>query len=434
MKILISTWGNPRNWDKVKYNYKDTQKETKDPLTLIIEKEKIDKTVIISIDTLADEEIKDELISSYKDLKNKAKEIIKNFCDQELGVSSNKIIISYGVGEFNKTRFIGNAMDYYYAIFKELAFFFKKELESPSSKEIEVFLDISHGINFLPVLTYRALREILQILAYSFEINLIVLNSDTYLRTARPSELNVNIIERTKVLPKLIGYFYEKGILEPFEVFVNHLNGYEKRELSSKDNKFPGSLYFFLSAFMHCLPVFVIYYLPQIDNLEEKINKLSEIFEEKISIDKNQNNKLDIKRKFKFNINFENLIKSFLASWILNINGFTKKKDINLKEIEKLKNKIWSKEKFPIETNSIDVEIEYIKKLNPSSEYQSYAKLLNDKEKDNIDKRNFFAHRGFEHNIIMLRKNDKNEIEISINTAFEKKINFLKNNLPKVKK
>lgn len=438
MKILISTWGNPEGWDEVTYNYKNKYKKSKDPLPLIKEKEEINKIIIISVDTLADEKIGNSQINSYDSLRSKAEEIIKGFCKNNLGCVPDKIIISYGVGEFNRIKFIGNAMDFYYEIFKELSFSFKEwfsDILSHGFKEnIEVFLDISHGINFLPVLTYRALREILQILAYTFEIKLIVLNSDTYLRSVKPSELNINIIEESKILPKLITYLYSKRNLEPFrpDDFDEQLNDNEKRELSSDINRFPDELYYFLSAFMYYLPVFVINYLPDFEDLKRIIDDLSEGFKKYITISRNQNNKWIVKRKFRFTINYENLIKSFLVSWLLSINGFTKKKDIDLEEIKSLKDKIWQADRFPIEANRIDVEIEKIKNTSPSEEYQIYAELLREKVQKNVDKRNFFAHSGFEHNAVKLRKSG-DKIEISVNTELKHHIESnLKRNLPRV--
>jgi len=41
-----------------------------------------------------------------------------------------------------------------------------------------VYLDISHGINFMPTLTYRALNEILGVLAHTRRISLEIYNSE----------------------------------------------------------------------------------------------------------------------------------------------------------------------------------------------------------------------------------------------------------------
>ncbi|MEN3045253.1 MAG: CRISPR-associated CARF protein Csx1 [Candidatus Hydrothermales bacterium] len=428
MKILISTWGNPLNWNIVKYKYKKSEKEIEDPLPLIKEEEKIDKIIIISLDTLADEKIGTLTHICYNGLKKQAERIIENFCIAKLNCPPDKIIISYGVGEFNKTKFIGNAMDYYYSIFKELSLTLKEWLESSSSQKLKIFLDISHGINFLPVLTYRALREVLQILAYSFEIELTVLNSDTYIRSAKPSQLNVNVIEKIKILPKLTVYYSNQKIIKPF----THLKEKEKqkigKDLFTQSLELPDEIFCFLSSYIYALPVFVTSYMPSYNTLKAIIDKISKVFERYISIDHTSACKIKIIRNTEFTINFENLIKAFLVSWLLSSKCFGRQKDISLKKIKYLNENIW-RNKFPVESNRIDVEIHKIQEVDElTEEYQPYFKLLGKDEGKNIDKRNFFSHAGFEHNVIQIKK----EIIITINPNYEDEAKkLLKDNLPR---
>ncbi|MEO0111630.1 MAG: CRISPR-associated CARF protein Csx1 [candidate division WOR-3 bacterium] len=453
MKILISTWGNPKAWGKVKYCYKRENRESKDALQLIREKEKIEKTIIVSIDTLADECISPSSTISYRDIRDHSHSLIEDFCKKEVGYQPDKIIISYGVGKFNNLKFIGNAMDFYYYVFKELSFTLLEWLKNYSLQNenriyLDIYLDISHGINFLPVLTYRALKEILQILAYICEIRFIVLNSDTYIRAEKsdtlntPNTLNINVIEESKILPKIIAYKISKRPIEPSSA----PNSEEKEKKKEKENEkekigkiisevlgsknIAQEILYFLSAFMYALPLFVITYLPDKEELEKEIEKIIKEFENNIEI-KTKNNKKEITRNIEFTINFENLIKAYLLSWLLNKKGFYKKDEIELEEIKKIK-EIW-KENFPVESNRIDVEINDIKELFSSlpQDYKTYLEIKKkSSDSNNIDKRNFFAHAGFEHNIIEMKKENQ-KIKLRINSKLEEMVkNYLEDNLP----
>ncbi|MEM2175629.1 MAG: CRISPR-associated CARF protein Csx1 [Candidatus Micrarchaeia archaeon] len=430
MKVLISTWGNPRGWGEVEYLYKDKCEKAKDPSRLIKNKENIDKTIIISVDTLADESIPSSDDRKYEKIKKSAEEIIRDFYWHEFKEEPNKIIISYGVGEFNKSKFIGNAMDFYFSILKELSFTLLEWLEEDkSNRRLEIYLDISHGMNFVPVLTYRALKEILQIFAYIFETKFVVLNSDTFIRSEKPLFLNINEIENGKIIPKITIYQSDKKMIEPY----TNLKNEEKKEMAKKlleDFSIDDKILCFLSSFMYGMPVLVINYIPNIENLKTKIEKTIKKFEEEIKIEINFPSKWVIKRNLEFRINFENLVKAYLVSWLLRRCDISQKTEVEIEEIQEIKKKIW-KSNFPAESNRIDVEIKDIKKIKSiSSNWKPYYEILGN-QGSNINERNFFAHAGFEHNTIEIKKDD-DKIKIRIYKDNEEEIkNYLKKNLPR---
>jgi len=128
MKILIAPWGNPSGWQVVDYYYEGKSKKSKDPLELIKEVENPDKIIIVIPDTLSDDFVYSLKDPSYTDIKTICDNLIFNFCTKELNFTPDKIIISYGFGEFNRTKFQGNAMDFYYKVFQELSFYFAELL------------------------------------------------------------------------------------------------------------------------------------------------------------------------------------------------------------------------------------------------------------------------------------------------------------------
>jgi len=105
MKILIAPWGNPFGWKEVEYVYNGQTEKLKDPLVLIKKIENPDKVIIISVDTLTDDYVYAFKNPSYNDIKKCAENLIFNFCQKELkNFIPEKIIISYGFGEFNHTK------------------------------------------------------------------------------------------------------------------------------------------------------------------------------------------------------------------------------------------------------------------------------------------------------------------------------------------
>lgn len=435
MKILIAPWGNPFGWKEVEYVYNGQTEKLKDPLVLIKRIENPDKVIIISVDTLTDDYVYDFKNPSYNDIKKCAENLIFNYCQKELkNFIPEKIIISYGFGEFNHTKFIGNAIDFYYNTFKELTCYFVNLLQQINEK-FEIIFDATHGINYVTILTYRALREILEIFAYVYDVKLKVLNSDPFVgREAKIDRLNINVIEKSKILPKISVYRSDKRPVEPCSSTT--LENKSKREIGENIEDFISGISFnidetliFLGSFLYALPVFILSYMIDSSVLKEKIEKISEEFEKNIRL-KNLS-KLEIFRNWEFRENFANLVKAYLVSSILEKIGFKKLSDIPLSKIKDLKNKVYKK--FPIESNRIDKELDDIKDLqNITQQYEVYNKIKGNPVLNQIDKRNFFAHAGFEYNTIELKKENE-DIYIRIYTGNKNSAEeLIKENLPQI--
>jgi len=443
MKILIAVWGDPERWDEVNYEYQGQTEKAKSTINLIKQVENPDKIVIICVDTLAD-----NYVISYKNLfsnpyyshiKDMAESAIKNFCLKEFSFQPDKIIVSYGVGEFNNIKFIGNTQDFYYEVLKELSFFFGDIIKN-SKEKIEVILDITHGINYMPTLTYRALREVLQILAYTYDVKLKVLNADPYIRQVKPEKLNINVIEETKIKPYLLAYRIDSNPdnVKPINSKENRIIEEIKKFLKENsycngNNGLNIKIHIFLSAFIHAMPVFIISYLISSQTIKDLIDKISQMFEKHIKIINNQ--KINIKREIEYTIEFENLIKAYLISLILENFGFSQKNDIPLRDIKKIGSLIFRK--LSIEKNTIKEELRKIEKIKYKiqTNYNTYISLLSSKKVSSneieINRRNFFAHVGFEHNVIELRINN-NDIELTINQQLKQKVESLLKNALKL--
>jgi CRISPR-associated protein Csx1 len=431
MKVVVAPWGNPTKWRKVPYAYNGQKEEFRSSLAMIEKIENPDKVIIVTVDTLVDDGFTSIKISSYNDIKKWIIDLILDFCQKELNnFAPEKIIVSYGFGEFTYTKFIGNAVDFYYHTLKELALIIADSLPEKNEK-IEVIFDATHGINYTTILTYRALREILEILAYVYDVNLKVLNSDPLIgRDPKVDKLNINVIEESKILPKISVYRSKKRPVEPCS--SPYLENRKKGEIGINIENFISDISFniyeiltFLGSFLYALPVFILRYKIDSSELKDKIEKIAEEFENNIEL--NNSGKLEIIRKWEFRENFANLIKAYLVSCILEKFGFNRLDDIPLSKIEELKEKFYKK--FPIESNRIDVEIgseeekKGIKGIKEklTNEYRLYYEIVREKEKEEerekenrgLDKRVFFAHAGFPYNVIEL-KSENDEIYIRI--------------------
>ena len=443
MKVFIAPWGAPKEWKEITYQYDGDTRKSKSDLPLIKEKENPDKIFIIVSDTLIDLDSVFNSISkdsSYSDLKQKVKDYITNdFCKEKLGILPDDVIVSYGFGEFKNVKFSGNAMDFYYKVLKELSVMFSQLLEGVGNEEkIEVIFDATHGINYTTLLSYRALKDILEILAYGFDVRMKVLNADPYVSSLEEKGIfNINVIEDTKILPRILVYNDSKRPIEPFRGILDRSSKQtsEKEtknyfeELGQEIDKHLNFIFsngyaesrkkvmVFLGSLLFALPVFLISYMIASGELDKEIKEISQKFEEKISV--STNGKLEIRRVVQFSESFANFVKAFLVSSILEKLGFEGQEEVPLKVIKELKRKIFDG-KFQVESKRIDDEIDKIEDLPKNGhllyeDYRAYYSIVNKDYKPDPkpDKRNFFAHGGFEKNVISLcKKNDDIYIRI----------------------
>lgn len=117
-------------------------------------------------------------------------------------------------GTFKNGEFLTRANDTRIRILHELLEFLVRNIinvrEEKGSEEVIVTLDLTHGVNYLPTLTYVSLKTLLRHLAFIGrgawrEIRVQVLDSDPFVRGVT-NTLNVNIIEETTIHPSTEPY------------------------------------------------------------------------------------------------------------------------------------------------------------------------------------------------------------------------------------
>ncbi len=74
-------------------------------------------------------------------------------------------------------------------------------LHSLSDEHVEVHVDLTHDVNYMPTLLYKTVRELLQLLAYTRTVVLHVYNSEPF--AGKDTPLNVHLIEKTELRPSV---------------------------------------------------------------------------------------------------------------------------------------------------------------------------------------------------------------------------------------
>ncbi|MEM1590194.1 MAG: CRISPR-associated CARF protein Csx1 [Candidatus Bathyarchaeia archaeon] len=220
--VLISTWGDPRWWENVIYAM-DGQRhhlQTKSSLPVILEKAtpKPEKVFIMVLDTVVKKQV-----SSLNDLRDSVTAYYREFLhslnlDPQIPI---EVIVAPGVGRFrlddgSYAEFQGFLTDYLAYVTFEIS----RCLLQTADNWLTVHLDLTHGINFMPSLTYAVVCEVLGALAIAKKVHLKVYNSEPYIRGVT-SELNIHKVEDREFRPNIKGEILpnkppnESRLLEP---------------------------------------------------------------------------------------------------------------------------------------------------------------------------------------------------------------------------
>lgn len=166
---VIAPWGDPANWYYAEYVLEDSRERAFTSLAALA-KAYTNANILIAIaDTLASPPV-----NSYNDVINSA----KNYAEKFLCNLKASITVLPGVIKQANREFKGSPTDYYYAMLKEILETLKKDSNT------EIVLDLTHGVNYMPSLTLKAVEEaasitsLLKTLKHRREVRLSVYNSD----------------------------------------------------------------------------------------------------------------------------------------------------------------------------------------------------------------------------------------------------------------
>ena len=252
-RVLVATWGNPFQWGEARYRVNceelkleecsDVEMKNVSTLPVLLKALRPDKTVILVLDTLANLTLKNEVLEknlvSYDGVKEDVMERVRWFITNKVIplvedeqtrklLENAEIVVAPGIGEFDNASVEGDVLDFYAFVLKTLA-------EELPAEDTEVFLDLTHGINFMPVLTYRALKNLLGLLAYLHVAKLHVLNSEPYPqgdmrwkeKILESEVLNIRSIESEELRPKPIYSIFKDDTKRNWSAFISAVtNGF----------------------------------------------------------------------------------------------------------------------------------------------------------------------------------------------------------------
>lgn len=396
MKILIAPWGNPGGWKEVTYVFDGKNMKSKTSLEILQEVIKPDKTIIICLDTLAEEG------KNYKEVRENAERRIREYADK-FGLSNYEVLTAPGIGTFPNGIFRGDALDYYHYIIAKLNLNFEHS-------NLDIHLDLTHGINYQTILTYRAIKEMLELFSIFKKTRFKAYNADPSSPTIA-DKLFINVVEDTIPIPMPSAEKISQGRpLEPVSLSSEEREVLFKNELENiKINNLELSA--FIGALYNGLPLALFRFYPEKDKIEEVISTVLNTYEKYVEVKKED--KLKVTRKVKFGKDFKVYVFTYVIATLLKKLKLisSRKKEVALDEIENLKENLFKFDKrFKMR---IDDDLYTLKKDLKEREirnWQIYNEILGKPiGEPNLDARNFLAHSGFERNVVEIKKK-KNDI------------------------
>jgi len=404
--LLVVPWGNPREWKEVEYVFDGSCAKSKSTLPLLLENIKPAIAIVIILDTIA------ESGESYSDIIDNARSFCLDFISNELGVKEQvEVIVVPGVGEFRNGIFKGKIKDFYaYVLFRLSQLF--------PSEDIAIHLDLTHGVNFMPALTYRAVREIAGIIAICKEVKFAVYNSEPYTRGVKSLAIHLVESSRMKPVPSFDVLSWSKRLLEPINLEAKEREKLFRYELKCRDRIDVRKLNAFLSSIVNGLPLVLYSSYPDIEELENCLKISEEVYKKYISI--STNGKLLVERKLCFGDDFVACVKVYLTAKILSQSN---RLEATLDELHKLRKILFLNKKLDsaISRDLYEIE-ERVKKAiedGRTGEFKTWtplSKLIEGKSEINL--RNFLAHSGLERNITEIKLDLTSEIRKAIKVRY----------------
>ena len=393
--MVFASCGNSANWSKTTYEFRDRSVRAHTSLKILQEVIKPEKTVILGLDTLATEGL------SYDEIRKNAEDKIIRYAD-DFGIMNYKVIVAPGIGAFPSGIFYGNALDYYYYVLAEAS---SVMLQCPDNK-LDIHLDLTHGINYSTILTYRAIKELLEVFSIFYDVKFKAYNSDPSSPKAT-ERLRINIIEDVIPTSRPPSERIIRGVTLRFP----GLSPEERRRLSESNLKYlryvdKYEISAFIGALYNGLPLALFSFYPDPPLLKRIIQETIKVYEKCIRISKDK--KLIVERNAEFLNDFKVYIFAYLIAALLKKQGLIDHRisEVNLDDLENITSKLFKFDerlRIIIENEIFNMK-EKIENLKISG-WQLYNQVLG-KHIGDPDSRNFIAHAGIEGNITEIKEDN----------------------------
>jgi len=447
-KILIATWGDPSKYERVTYVYNKHKIKSCTSTGALKKVLEPDNTIIIMLDSLISSFEFPNNFDNYNALSYYLAENLKHdylsnpeFLKEFKG-DRNAVFIAPNVGNFKaKNRdFIvtlkGETTDYFYVVYEKLAEFFIKWL---TEYPLEIYFDMTHGINFMGNLTYRVLREILSILSLQGTVKFIVFNAEPY-SPQLTEELYINVVEEEIIRPELFRKFPNSSKILPLKVNKKLLGDKEIKQISpqiqscfhelQKDYK---EYLTFLASVAQGIPLGIFTFFPgEMEDLLDYINKAINMYYKYIVLTFS-GNEMVIKRQTYLTPYFRVLVQTYTLAHVLRRLNVSYQTEVSFPEINTLAKKIYKY--FPVILERISYELDHIRKKElrklgiNKKRWRVFSKkkwwmvfCKGKKQKEDVTRRNFFAHGGIARNTVEFKLNDQGDICVRYREVMKEKI------------
>jgi CRISPR-associated protein Csx1 len=429
--IIIASWGNPYNWKKVRYQKDGSDEFTFAATLALAEILKVDyNNVIIFLPSSLYNEDNDT-----KDLENNIKNrVYKLICERHKDVKPRLFIVP-SIGKFKtcELRFIfeGNAQSYHNSVYYNTLNILNTI--NTEDKNVDVHLDITHGINYMPVMCSEAVRlaantyaaakdKIVKVITYNSDPLYPLPNKDDKNTILTINEISQNTYGGYKSLLQLLMLFvtdykinkniYCNNILK----LLNNIIGNDNKIINSEDLE---KIYKIAKSVSAGLLLTLPYTYNDIINYQEISNNVLK----KISTISNNNicrNNNEVTIKHEKSSERIALLHSILFSLrSIDLISYNENKLIEI-SIKSLENSLKRYYKGVLDSvyYIVSEELDKINKLsnNIDNTYKLYAEINNKdygKTKEGkTSSRILYAHAGLEENVTYLKRSG-NDILIS---------------------
>jgi len=430
--ICISTWGDPSQWRYASYKFGEEKVSAFSTLNILEKLKNPDLMLIVASDTLAAKE--GIQLSSYEDVVKATKAYVEKYlCDTKA-----EVIVLPGVMRISKQEseyvFKADLTDYRTLFLYEV---YKRVINLGSTEELEIVLDISHGVNYMPTLALDAIQEVAAMASVSIAgtVKLEVYQADPYpiLHPNEANKLSRNSKDPCKpsesVNPPELSYNCIRNLkTEPWDLvrYMNYLESGREKVLTDQRglDVNPTEL---IQQSLTILGAFRLGALIQLAAVTRKsrVDDIKNVLEKAVLLWKNKRNirregkMLIVEGTTKFYESFRILLHA--SSIIIGVNKLIGEggESVRLSELKKLKKLL---ENSRVTRTLVDRELSKLDNVKGrlSGEWKLYSEYLGQKEFDyekkedyGIIKRDFIAHAGFYSDMLEVRLSN-NEPEIRV--------------------
>ncbi|MEM4275455.1 MAG: CRISPR-associated CARF protein Csx1 [Candidatus Nitrosocaldaceae archaeon] len=396
-ELIIAPWGNPENWKKVSYLY-DGKKCVTPACTLALS----DMLSIKNIVVILSSTLMDKPANNYRELEDKVKEKIKS--TNILTSNEIKLWVAPGIGRFGKDKVYihKGSIDLYY----NYVYYNTLTLFNEINDEIKLHLDLTHGINYMPIMV----REAIELAAATYaaangkRIEIIIYNSDPLSPIPKqddPSiELNINQVANVKFKPyeSLNELLTRLTLNYDFNIFrwsrISNQNSVSKDDIES--------IYKASKAGEMGLLLVIGSIMGKLKDIKGRVDDtLKKLLEPMIECKIDDPLIFDYTLKLKKEVSLLHAILHALTS--INIEA-----EVKLSTLKELNEKFY---KNTAVYSILSNELHCICNLDINNQYTLYAELKYGEEFDKTkegrtDQRTLYAHAGLEENVTLLRRDD----------------------------